>query len=159
MGLENELPEKLSLALLPSLPSLNGVSPTLTPLKFPESSIPTSSKAPVTTNPILSTTTFLNDQTYLSNKDGSTEYPDYLQLILNARVYDVAIESPLTLATKLSSRLGSKIYLKREDLQPIFSFKCRGAYNRMYRLTAEEKKRGVIAVSAGKLGFVKEGKD
>ncbi|KAI8915309.1 tryptophan synthase beta subunit-like PLP-dependent enzyme [Powellomyces hirtus] len=75
---------------------------------------------------------------------------DYLKMILNARVYDVAIESPLTYAAKLSSRLDNKIYLKREDLQPtIFSFKCRGAFNRMYHLTDEERSRGVCCVSAG----------
>ncbi len=74
---------------------------------------------------------------------------DYLQLILNSRVYDVANETPLNLANKLSQRLGNQIYLKREDLQPIFSFKCRGAYNRIYQLSAEEKQRGVCCVSAG----------
>ncbi|EGF80385.1 hypothetical protein BATDEDRAFT_11340 [Batrachochytrium dendrobatidis JAM81] len=74
---------------------------------------------------------------------------DYLKLILNARVYDVANETPLTYARKLSARLGSSIYLKREDLQPIFSFKCRGAYNKMYQLTPAEKARGVCCASAG----------
>lgn len=74
---------------------------------------------------------------------------DYLKLILNSRVYDVANETPLTLANKLSQRLGSQIYLKREDLQPIFSFKCRGAYNRIYQLSEEERARGVCCVSAG----------
>ncbi|KAJ3107390.1 hypothetical protein HDU97_004272 [Phlyctochytrium planicorne] len=70
-------------------------------------------------------------------------------MILNARVYDVAQETPLTYAPKLSARLHNTIYLKREDTQPIFSFKCRGAFNRMYHLTKEEKARGVICVSAG----------
>ena len=58
---------------------------------------------------------------------------DYLQRILNARVYDVAIESPLDLAKKLSQRLGNQIWLKREDTQPVHSFKLRGAYNKMVR--------------------------
>ncbi|KAL7748289.1 threonine deaminase [Sorochytrium milnesiophthora] len=66
---------------------------------------------------------------------------DYLKLILTARVYDVAIETPLTFAPNLSKKLGNTVYLKREDMQPVFSFKCRGAYNRIAR--------GVIAVSAG----------
>ncbi|TPX42610.1 threonine ammonia-lyase [Synchytrium endobioticum] len=74
---------------------------------------------------------------------------DYLKLILNARVYDVAIESPLQLAPKLSTKLECKIYIKREDLQPIFSFKLRGAYNRMYQLSPFEREQGIIAASAG----------
>jgi len=74
---------------------------------------------------------------------------DYLQRILRARVYDVAIESPLDPAPNLSLRLGNTVLLKREDLQPVFSFKLRGAYNRMVHLSASELERGVIAASAG----------
>lgn len=74
---------------------------------------------------------------------------EYLQRILNARVYDVAIESPLSPANKLSSRLGNRVWLKREDAQPIHSFKLRGAYNKMARLTASELGRGVVCASAG----------
>lgn len=74
---------------------------------------------------------------------------DYLQEILNARVYDVAIESPLDEAASLSERLSNRILLKREDLQPVFSFKLRGAYNKMSRLDAAALARGVIAASAG----------
>ena len=74
---------------------------------------------------------------------------DYLQRILRARVYDVAHETPLELAKNLSRRLQNKIWLKREDLQPVFSFKLRGAYNRMSLLSKEELQRGVIASSAG----------
>ncbi|KAI8064095.1 threonine ammonia-lyase, biosynthetic [Thamnidium elegans] len=77
------------------------------------------------------------------------EQPDYLRMILTARVYDIIKETPLQEAINLNAKLGSKIYLKREDLQPVFSFKIRGAYNRMAHLTDEEKKRGVIACSAG----------
>ncbi|MFM7085647.1 MAG: threonine ammonia-lyase, biosynthetic [Cyanobium sp.] len=73
----------------------------------------------------------------------------YLQRILRARVYDVAIESPLDPAPNLSRRLGNQVLLKREDLQPVFSFKLRGAYNRMAALSAAELRRGVIAASAG----------
>jgi threonine dehydratase len=73
----------------------------------------------------------------------------YLQRILRARVYDVAIESPLDPAPNLSRRLDNQVLLKREDLQPVFSFKLRGAYNKMVGLTAEERARGVIAASAG----------
>src|SRR5215207_8141460 len=75
--------------------------------------------------------------------------PDYLERILNARVYDVAIESPLELAPNLTRRLGNDVLLKREDMQPVFSFKLRGAYNKMAQLPQEALKRGVIAASAG----------
>ena len=74
---------------------------------------------------------------------------DYLQKILTARVYDVAIESALELAPALSRRLGNSVLLKREDQQSVFSFKLRGAYNKMAHLTAAERARGVIAASAG----------
>ncbi|MCH8499940.1 MAG: threonine ammonia-lyase, biosynthetic [Marinobacter sp.] len=73
----------------------------------------------------------------------------YIKKILDARVYDVAIESPLTEARSLSRRLNNNILLKREDLQPVFSFKIRGAYNRMAMLSDEQKARGVICASAG----------
>jgi threonine dehydratase len=74
---------------------------------------------------------------------------DYLERILTARVYDVAVETPLELAPALSARTGNQLLLKREDLQPVFSFKLRGAYNKMARLPRETLKRGVIAASAG----------
>jgi threonine dehydratase len=74
---------------------------------------------------------------------------DYLQKILTARVYDVAVESALEPAKALSRRLHNKVLLKREDQQPVFSFKLRGAYNRMAQLSPEELKRGVICASAG----------
>ncbi|MBK6908761.1 MAG: threonine ammonia-lyase, biosynthetic [Rhodocyclaceae bacterium] len=76
-------------------------------------------------------------------------HPDYLEKVLNARVYDVAVETPLDFAANLSGRLGNTIYFKREDMQPVFSFKLRGAYNKIVHLTAEQKKRGVICASAG----------
>src|SRR5204863_58901 len=69
--------------------------------------------------------------------------------ILTSRVYDVARETPLDVAPMLSDRLANRVLLKREDLQPIFSFKIRGAYNRIARLSDAERKRGVIAASAG----------
>ena len=75
--------------------------------------------------------------------------PDYLQRILGARVYDVAIESPLDFAPNLSKRLHHRVLIKREDLQPVFSFKLRGAYNKMVRLPKASRDRGVIAASAG----------
>ena len=74
---------------------------------------------------------------------------DYLQRILSSRVYDVAIESPLEVAGNLSRRLHNHVLLKREDLQQVFSFKCRGAYNKMATLTPAELQRGVVAASAG----------
>lgn len=73
----------------------------------------------------------------------------YVKRILDARVYDVAVETPIDKATLLSARLGNTILLKREDLQPVFSFKLRGAYNRMCRLDEQEKTRGVVTASAG----------
>ena len=74
---------------------------------------------------------------------------DYLDLIRNAKVYDVAVRSPLEPAINLSERLNNRILMKREDLQPVFSFKLRGAYNRIAALEAEELQRGVICSSAG----------
>jgi threonine dehydratase len=74
---------------------------------------------------------------------------NYVKKILQAKVYDLAVETPLDPAVRLSKRFENNILLKREDLQPIFSFKIRGAYNRMAHLTDEEKKGGVVAASAG----------
>src|ERR1700754_2123196 len=74
---------------------------------------------------------------------------DYLKRILNARVYDVARETELEVAPVLSHRLGNTVLLKREDNQPVFSFKLRGAYNKMANLSAADLARGVIAASAG----------
>jgi threonine dehydratase len=74
---------------------------------------------------------------------------DYLIKILNAKVYEVASESALELAQNLSQRLGNQVLLKREDQQPVHSFKLRGAYNKMSQLTPEQLKKGVICASAG----------
>ncbi len=74
---------------------------------------------------------------------------DYLKKILTARVYDVAVESPFEPAKALSRRLHNKVLLKREDQQAVFSFKLRGAYNKMAHLTPEQLKKGVICASAG----------
>ncbi len=74
---------------------------------------------------------------------------DYLERILKARVYDVAVQTPLEVAPGLSRRLGNRVLLKREDLQPVFSFKLRGAYNKMAGLKPAALARGVIAASAG----------
>ena len=73
----------------------------------------------------------------------------YIEKILRAKVYDVAEQTPLDFAPTLSERLGNRVYLKREDLQPVFSFKLRGAYNKMATLTPEQAAQGVIAASAG----------
>ena len=73
----------------------------------------------------------------------------YIKRILNAQVYDVARETPLHAAPLLSSRIGNQAFLKREDLQPVFSFKCRGAYNKMVHLGQEARDAGVVAASAG----------
>jgi len=74
---------------------------------------------------------------------------DYLRKILLSPVYDVARVTPLEYMEKLSERMGSRVCLKREDLQPVHSFKLRGAYNKIARLPAEARERGVIAASAG----------
>ena len=73
----------------------------------------------------------------------------YIERILKARVYDVAIESPLEAAPRLSRRLGNAVFFKREDLQPVFSFKLRGAYNKIANLDAATAQLGVICASAG----------
>lgn len=75
--------------------------------------------------------------------------PDYLRLILSSKVYDLVRETPLVLATNLSAKLGNEIWLKREDLQEVFSFKIRGAYNFMANLKPEDKWKGVVTCSAG----------
>src|SRR6185295_20186429 len=74
---------------------------------------------------------------------------NYIERILRARVYDVAVESPLEPAPRLSRRLGNAIWFKREDLQPVFSFKLRGAYNKIAHLSESVARRGVICASAG----------
>jgi threonine dehydratase len=80
---------------------------------------------------------------------GYSKMNGYLKRILNARVYDVAVETPLELAPNLSVRIGNTLLLKREDMQPVFSFKLRGAYNKMAQLSAAQLAQGVIAASAG----------
>ena len=75
--------------------------------------------------------------------------PNYLASILSAQIYEAAVETPLEAAPRLSKRLGNTVLLKREDLQPVFSFKVRGAYNKLAGMSSEEKARGVICSSAG----------
>ena len=96
------------------------------------------------------TTAFLEKFPTLSksdlNEDGT---PDYTKLILTSRVYDALDETPSTPAPLLSKKTNSNVFLKREDLTPVFSFKLRGAYNMIANLSKEEKSKGVIACSAG----------
>ncbi|NIB42735.1 threonine ammonia-lyase, biosynthetic [Pseudomaricurvus alkylphenolicus] len=73
----------------------------------------------------------------------------YVKRILDARIYDVAVETPLDRARLMSARLNNQVLLKREDLQPVFSFKIRGAYNKLRLLSEEQRQNGVIAASAG----------
>ncbi|MDP1520644.1 threonine ammonia-lyase, biosynthetic [Porticoccus litoralis] len=73
----------------------------------------------------------------------------YVKRILNARIYDLVVETPVDEASQLSERLGNQVLLKREDLQPVFSFKLRGAYNKMLCLSEEQLQKGVVAASAG----------
>ncbi|XP_057982032.1 threonine dehydratase 1 biosynthetic, chloroplastic isoform X3 [Malania oleifera] len=89
------------------------------------------------------------DRTVADGRHGLLTAMGYLTNILSSKVYDVAIESPLQLATKLSERLQARVWLKREDLQPVFSFKLRGAYNMMAKLPREQLQSGVICSSAG----------
>ncbi|KAJ7132763.1 tryptophan synthase beta subunit-like PLP-dependent enzyme [Mycena crocata] len=77
------------------------------------------------------------------------EHPDYLRLILTSKVYEVIQETPLVKARNISTRLGNDIWLKREDLHDVFSFKIRGAYNFMANLSDEERWKGVVTCSAG----------
>ena len=79
----------------------------------------------------------------------TAELTQLLHDVLTSRVYDVARETPLDAAPRLSQRMGNEVLLKREDLQPVFSFKLRGAYNKIAHLTDRERARGVIAASAG----------
>src|SRR5690242_6047981 len=89
-----------------------------------------------------------DDQQVTSRGHERPPAPDeMLRLILTSRVYDVALATPLDPAPRLSRRLRNDFLLKREDLQPIFSYKLRGAYNRIAHLTAEERERAVIAAS------------
>ena len=74
---------------------------------------------------------------------------DYLKMILRAPVYDVAKETPLDAASNISRRLKNRVLLKREDMQTVFSYKIRGAYNLMSSLSANEREKGVIAAAAG----------
>lgn len=76
-------------------------------------------------------------------------FEEYIPRILRAKVYDVAMETPIDSMTFLSARFNNRILVKREDLQPVFSFKLRGAYNKIAGLSEVEKKRGIIAASAG----------
>ncbi|KAL1566029.1 Threonine dehydratase biosynthetic, chloroplastic [Salvia divinorum] len=84
-----------------------------------------------------------------AGREATLSAMEYLTNILASKVYDVAYESPLQLTAKLSERWGTKVWLKREDLQPVFSFKLRGAYNMMAKLSKEQLERGVICSSAG----------
>ena len=76
-------------------------------------------------------------------------YPDYLRLILTSRVYEITQETQLTSGVNLSAKLGVRVVLKREDLHPVFSFKIRGAYNKMANIPEDDRWKGVIACSAG----------
>tara|TARA_A200000159_G_scaffold1565_1_gene1732 strand:- start:482 stop:787 length:306 start_codon:yes stop_codon:yes gene_type:complete len=83
-------------------------------------------------------------------KSGSYKFSKkYLDLIAESKVYDVADQTPITFAGNLSSKLRNEVYLKREDMQPIFSFKIRGAYNKIANLSKQQQKRGVMTASAG----------
>eukprot|EP01035_Chromulina_nebulosa_P035179 gene35179-47273_t len=96
-----------------------------------------------------SRTRIVADEVASKSLHGNQSSVDYLVQILTSKVYDVAIESPLTYAANLSNILNNNIYLKREDLQPVFSFKIRGAYNKISNLSKEQQEKGVVTCSAG----------
>ena len=77
----------------------------------------------------------------------------YLERVLKSRVYEIVRETPLSAMPLLSERLGNRVLLKREDTQPVFSFKVRGAYNRMVRLDGAEAARGVVAAGGAGVAF------
>ncbi|MCJ8269296.1 MAG: threonine ammonia-lyase, biosynthetic, partial [Psychrosphaera sp.] len=87
--------------------------------------------------------------TVVQSKTVTSEKLSYFQQILLAPIYDLAVETPLSKLDKLSSRLGNQIWLKREDMQPIKSFKLRGAHNKIKQLTSQQKANGVVTASAG----------
>ena len=76
-------------------------------------------------------------------------FKDYVKKIESANLYDLVQKTPINFASSLSEKLENRIYIKREDLQPVFSFKIRGAYNKLKNLSKLELDRGVIAASAG----------
>lgn len=88
-------------------------------------------------------------QQAISHRMSQTHLNKIYQKICSANVYDVAIQTLLSPAKKLSARLGNELFFKREDLQPVFSFKVRGAYNKMYQLSQSKTLRTVVAASAG----------
>lgn len=85
----------------------------------------------------------------VSRKDVAPVATEYLSQILSSQVYEIAHRTPLTYGSMLSSTIGNEVYLKREDMQPVFSFKIRGAYNKIAKLSQEARARGVVACSAG----------
>ncbi|NQZ08075.1 MAG: pyridoxal-phosphate dependent enzyme [Algicola sp.] len=87
--------------------------------------------------------------TVVQSKTVTSEKLSYFQQILLAPIYDLAVETPLSKLDKLSSRLGNQIWLKREDMQPVKSFKLRGAHNKIKQLTEQQKVNGVVTASAG----------
>jgi len=92
----------------------------------------------------------MSNQSYMClSTTENTPINSYLEKILNAKVYEAAIETPLQYARNLSLDLKNNIFLKREDSQPVFSFKIRGAYNKMAHLTINQRRLGVVACSAG----------
>lgn len=114
--------------------------------------MPTGRRLPKTASPrvdLPTTASTVSNAARLPTAKGIRIASDYLKRILVARVYDVARETPLEVARTLSRRLGNQVLLKREDQQPVFSFKLRGAYNKMVRLSPEALARGVICASAG----------
>lgn len=84
-----------------------------------------------------------------AERAGSKTATDYLVKVLSANIYDVATETPLSYAANLSNLLGNQVYLKREDTQPVFSFKIRGALNKINSLEAAAREKGVVTCSAG----------
>ncbi|OVA17899.1 Threonine dehydratase [Macleaya cordata] len=138
-----EIPQKPSKVNLPEKPLQNSSSSSISHLKR------VSAESLQYESGYLGAVPKDNSSSEDGNRYGGPDAMADLTNILTSKVYDVAVESPLQYAPKLSERIGVHIWLKREDLQPVFSFKLRGAYNMMAKLLREQLDRGVICSSAG----------
>ncbi|KJX95362.1 threonine dehydratase like protein [Zymoseptoria brevis] len=140
----NGVPNGTTTSDTPTSTSLEGSKPKHTSLALTEYTAEPSASDPSPLTSDDKRTSIIPEALLLPNG-----YPDYIRLITTAKVYDVVEQTPLTHAINISNRLETTVMLKREDLLPVFSFKLRGAYNKMAHLSQEERWKGVIACSAG----------
>lgn len=161
LGIKSAMDERVSRvpkaasssAVVTESPSISSSTPSIEDLLLKEKSSSTATLKKVSASSLQYEAGYLGVSTRTSTLFGTGEdltgAISYLTRILSSKVYDVAIESPLEIAGKLSEGIGVQIVLKREDLQPVFSFKLRGAYNMMALLPKEKLAQGVICSSAG----------